>query len=298
MNTAKKFPEFVRNPYTWAVTAGILMGLILSISLAGHIQIKLARGILSHVERRLATVQIQTRPQSQKLDNVRKLATLSLWGKGSEGAIPVASETPQSLNMPMAGSLTLKGIVRYPDGHFEAVFSDQQGKKSIVVRRGDTLNDFQILDIKPNQVVVLQKGQKSVYYLFSKKAKKASRSNTHPRRVSYAKGRGNATSRVVLNKKEVQAALSDMASFLRQVRIVPYMEKGSPKGFQLLDIVPGSIVARVGLKNGDVVERVNGKPIRTPQEAMQLFTLLQAGKGLTLEIKRSNRHRSIDIALR
>jgi type II secretion system protein C len=296
MNPARKLPEFVRNPYTWAVTAGVLVGLLLSISLSGRIQVKLARGILSHIEHRLASKQIRANPRGQKLSNILKLTTLSLWGKGNRESVPAFSRTSQSLNIARGGSLLLKGIVRYPDGHYEAAFSDQQGGKSTVVKRGDNLNDLQILEIKPDQVEVSRKGQKSVYYLFGKKTKKSGKSNTYSRKASHVTESENVN-RVVLKKQEVQKALSNMASFMRQVRIVPYMEKGKPKGFQLLDIVPGSIVARVGLKNGDVVERVNGKPIHTPQEAMQLFTLLQAGKGLTLEVKRNNRNNSIAIEL-
>ncbi len=293
MNTTRKFPDIVRNPYTWAITISILVSLILSVLLSELLHLNLTQGILNHYERRIET---RTYGESKTpAPDIRKLERLSLWGEssGKDRFAAAASRSDRNLTIPAGSSLILKGIVRYPDGTYEAAFSDQQGKRSFIVRKGDKLNNFEVLDIKPDQVIVSREGKRSAYYLFNKAPKKTKKPSS-TRHLSSVRG----SNRVALKKNEVQAALSDMASFLRQVRIVPYMEKGKPKGFQLLDIVPGSIVARVGLKNGDVVERVNGKPIHTPQEAMQLFTLLQNGQGLTLEIKRNNQRKTITIDLK
>ncbi len=293
MSATRKFPDLVRNPYIWAITAGILISLFLSVLVSELIRLNLTRGILNHYEHRVET-RTFGEPKAPNLD-IRKLERLSLWGEGSgkDHLAATASHSDRNLTIPAGSSLILKGIVRYPDGTYEAAFSDQQGKKSFIVRKGDTLNNLEVLDIKPDRVIVSRGGEKSAYYLFNKAPKKTKKLS--PTRHISSAGGGH---RVALKKNEVQAALSDMASFLRQVRIVPYMEKGKPKGFQLLDIVPGSIVAQVGLKNGDVVERVNGKPIHTPQEAMQLFTLLQSGQGLTLEVKRNGQRKSIAIDLK
>ena len=296
MRQIPNFSKFVKSPFTWAVTSGLVFGLFAASYLSGQIRFKLTEETLRHMERRAASLSLLS-PLKRPPINTRKLASLQLWGKpGVNGATMAGSAEGKPLALPKGGSLTLKGIVRYPDGVFEAVFTDQTGKKTIVAREGDRIGPLQIATIKPDQVVVSRDGRQSAYFLFHKKSgQKGKTSAVGGTPPLPGAPRGN---RATLNKQEVQTALSDMASFLRQVRIVPYINQGKPQGFQLLDIVPGSIVDRVGLKNGDVVSRVNGKPIRTPQEAMQLFSLLQAGRGLTIEILRNHRPKSITIELK
>jgi type II secretion system protein C len=158
---------------------------------------------------------------------------------------------------------------------------------------------MKVVRILPDRLIVEQGGRLGTIELFHKRPAKDRAYGKAGRRIfplkSSAAGR---VTHVRLRKKEVQNALKDMATFLRQVRIVPYLKKGSAKGFKLLEIVPGSIVARVGLKNGDIIESVNGKPIQTPQDAFQLFTALQEGKGISLVYKRNYRKMTVVIDLK
>lgn len=264
-----------------------------AIYLSGRMEFWLTQKALENLKQRVSTRALENTLR-QKTVNGERLARLSLWGKGGKGEIPPASTNRHVPVAITANTLSLKGIVRYPDGTFEAVFFDGTAKKTFVVRKGESLGRIRITDIQPETVVIVSNGKELVYKLF-KPGKKSSKGKTRGKNVFLPSGL--SSNRAVLKKKEVQAALNDMASFLRQVRIVPYMEKGKPQGFQLLDIVPGSIVDRVGLKNGDVIERVGGKPIRTPQEAMGLFTALQTGRGVTLEVKRGGKRRTITIDL-
>ena len=288
MNRPRKWTDLPQNPLLWAVAVGGILGLVLGVAVTGKMRLALTRGILSHMESRVMTLS-RPRSKSQAWLDVDRLTALTLWGKGrpEEGGVPSPSgktgPVPPKIHL---GDLELKGIVRYPDGTFVSVFRDRKTQRSLFMREGEKVGGFKVLVIQPDRVVGMLKAKKMTFTLFQSKTK------TAPAR----KGRSlNSTRqspgghRVVLPKKEVEAALGDMASFLRQVRIVPYLENGTPRGFQLLDIVPGSIVAKVGLKNGDVVEKVNGHPIRTPQDAMQFFSMLQSGSGVTMEIRR-NRH--------
>ncbi len=300
MNIYRKLSELAQAPILWAATAGLVLALVLSVYLSGRVKLTVTRGVLQHFEKRVTAQGIPATPGKEWVDG-RRLVRLSLWGKGNVGPLGTSglSTTPgEILPAPDVGSLDLKGIVRYPDGTFEGVFLDRHTKKSIIVRKGEIIGGLKVLDIQPDQVIVSLRGKEAVFALFKEKAKKhpSSESRGDLPKASYEKG--VASSHVVLAKREIQVALGDMASFLRQVRIIPYMEKGKAKGFQLLDIVPESIVSRVGLKNGDVIERVNGKAIRTPQDAMQFFSMLQSGRGVTLDVKRKDQHATISIDLK
>lgn len=301
MNLPGRIFNVAQNPALWAIVTGGILGLILSAYLSGMLNLNLTRATVRNFQKKIASQEIPPPPE-RELVNARRLANLSIWGKGSSGMTEPGAATGlsgTSLPAPKAGDLALKGIIRYPDGTFEGAFFDKRSKKTLIVHVGDTVGKYKIVTIQPDQVVVRINGKEEAFTLFQEKRRKKKK-RTFPgtsSAVSYEK-HAAATSHVILPKKAVHAALSDMATFLRQVRIVPYIENGKPQGFQLLDIVPGSIVSKVGLKNGDVVERVNGKAIHSPEDAMKLFSTLESGKGVSLTVKRKGELATILVDLK
>jgi type II secretion system protein C len=290
MMLSRKIPAFFQGPSFISSLTGLFIGVLVAAFLSGRTQVSLTSRIARHLETRLESV----RPignSAHRYRDYRHLGRLSVWGKPATSETAAFHSTASA--MPFASiPYALKGIVRYPDGTYEAVFTDHN-HKTFFLKTGDTRGPMKILTILPDRLIVEQGGKRGTLELF----------RTSPaKRRPYKKEKnqpvpGGAT-HVVLDKKEVQNALKNMGTFLKQVRIVPYLEKGSAKGFKLLEIVPGSIVARVGLKNGDIIESVNGKPIQTPQDALQLFTLLQAGKGISLVLSRHRQQKTMVIDLR
>ncbi len=298
MSITGKIPKLVQKPILWAASAGVILSLLVSVYVSSRIRLTLAHGVLLHFKNQ-AIVDSTPAEMSKKRMDMNRLATLSIWGGGNREIVaPSQGLTGSSIpfTQPLdVTSLELKGIVRFPDGTFEGVFTDRHMKRSIIVKQGEVIGGIRILKIQTDRVIVSTKGKQMSFVLF-KEGEKSHRTGPAERLASSLEG--SADRYVVLPKEEVKAALSNMATFLRQVRIVPYLEDGKPRGFQLFDIVPGSIVSRVGLRNGDVVERVNGREIHTPRDAMQFFSMLQSGKGVTLKVKRKNRYATIVIGMK
>jgi len=297
MSVSQKILRFSQGPFFMASLAGIFAGLSAAAFFAGGLQVDLTKQLSRHLQTRLEA----SRPRGNgvpRFRDYRRLAGLSIWGKVETGA-SISRRAGEATPTPLAhASYTLKGVVRYPDGAYEAVVTDQ-GHKTFFLRPGDFQGNMKVVRILPDRLIVEQEGKLGTIELFHKRPARGRAYGKAGGRISPLKS--SATGRVThvrLRKKEVQNALKDMATFLRQVRIVPYLKKGSAKGFKLLEIVPGSIVARVGLKNGDIIESVNGKPIQTPQDAFQLFTSLQEGKGISLVYKRNYRKMTVVIDLK
>lgn len=72
-------------------------------------------------------------------------------------------------------------------------------------------------------------------------------------------------------------------------RIAPAFVNGRAIGFKLFCIRPNSLYAKVGLKNGDVVVRINGLPITNPNEALAAYDKLRDAKTLRIELRRQGR---------
>lgn len=69
-------------------------------------------------------------------------------------------------------------------------------------------------------------------------------------------------------------------------RIVPAFEGGKTIGFKLFSIAPGSLYARMGLQNGDIVTRINGHELTSPEKGLEIYAKLKDAKRVTVELKR------------
>src|SRR5262249_3532435 len=65
----------------------------------------------------------------------------------------------------------------------------------------------------------------------------------------------------IVDRRELAGAVDNMSGLMTQLRAVAEVQDGRPAGFRLFQIRDDSLFARLGLRNGDVVQRVNGAPV-------------------------------------
>lgn len=101
-----------------------------------------------------------------------------------------------------------------------------------------------------------------------------------------------------IDAKEIQAALDNMDKVTSSARIVPSYENGSPSGFKIFRIKPDSFYNKLGLRNGDVIKKINGFDINSTEKAMQMFTILRTEKSLSIELARRGQNMTMDYTIR
>lgn len=108
-----------------------------------------------------------------------------------------------------------------------------------------------------------------------------------------------AEDRWVLDNREVDRLRSDMGSLMTQVRVVPnFGDGGQPDGFKVFAIRPGSLFAKIGLQNGDVVRKINGIEFRGPEQAMEAYARLRDETSIQIELVRQNQSRTLNYEIR
>jgi hypothetical protein len=95
----------------------------------------------------------------------------------------------------------------------------------------------------------------------------------------------------------VTRLLANPMAALERARIVPAMEHGKPVGFKLYAIRPRSLLARLGLANGDTLVRVNGLELSSADDALQVYTKLRAATSVELELVRLGKPVTIAISI-
>jgi general secretion pathway protein C len=123
-----------------------------------------------------------------------------------------------------------------------------------------------------------------------------------------AKGTGAKQVGEVLQKSETEFELKqaditrltgNLPELLQQARAVPVMGAGGQvEGFNLVDIQPGSIYEKLGLKKGDIIRSVNGEKIDSPGKAMDMYNALRSGaSSIQIGIGRSGADQNLNFSI-
>lgn len=105
--------------------------------------------------------------------------------------------------------------------------------------------------------------------------------------------------RYVIDNREVAQLRDNMSSMMTQLRVVPnFSQGGQPDGFKVFAIRPGSLFAKIGLQNGDVVKRINGIEFQGPEQAMAAYAQLRSETNINIDIVRQNQSRTLTYEIR
>ncbi|MEE9524705.1 MAG: type II secretion system protein N [Thermodesulfovibrionales bacterium] len=147
---------------------------------------------------------------------------------------------------------------------------DEVERDKIFIRGSDGLKELDLIEIKGN-------GKSGV------KADTGSR-KAGKRKFVRKKGDGS----YILNAKMVEESISNPQRLMTDARLFPRYKDGKQDGFVLKEVRKGGIYDSLGLKDGDILLRVNEYDITNPESALQAFTALSGVEKLRLDIIRNN----------
>jgi general secretion pathway protein C len=93
-------------------------------------------------------------------------------------------------------------------------------------------------------------------------------------------------SQYVVRKAEIDKALTNLSELATQARIVPSFKNGVANGFKLFSIVPDSLYSKIGIQNGDVIRRINGYDMNSPDKALEVYQKLRDANRIEIELER------------
>jgi len=74
-----------------------------------------------------------------------------------------------------------------------------------------------------------------------------------------------------------------------QARTVPVFEHGACQGVRFSDVAPRSVYAHLGIRTGDVIRRVDGHEIDSPEQALEIYSKLLHQRRVEVEVERNGR---------
>jgi len=194
--------------------------------------------------------------------------------------------------------LKLFGTIMYDSGNC-AIIADNK-KQQRLYRVGDSvenaivkiiLREKVILDVNGNDEIlkiekVLSNQKKTIKPSVAKLAKP-----TLPKKPS-------KRTKIKVKRSDLEKSMNNLNEVFKQVRVRPHFFNGKPDGLTISGIKPQSVFRKLGLKSGDVILGVDGKDIRSIDDALKFYRSLGESANLQLKIKRRGMPRTIDYDIR
>lgn len=223
--------------------------------------------------------------------------------KESPAQAPVdASQIKNLAKTPL--DVRLRGTAVRDGGGSFAVIEDRSARKEDLYRIGDmVLGKAKVIQIFQDRVVIVREGKEEILELLVEKeeTKGRRRKVASSKRPPLVLGRGVrrlGSNRWSISREELESAKANMSQLMTQVRIVPNFTEGKPDGFKLLSIKRGSLFDRLGLRNGDIVRKINGAPLDNPQKAFEIYGELESGQSISLGVLRGGREQTLNYELK
>lgn len=213
-----------------------------------------------------------------------------LFGAATRGKLtPIASAQPQQKSAPAVaqGDLILLGTAV---GSFRETFALVQrtsSKEERVFRLGDTVFDLGPLVAVKKESASIKAGGQIVTITTPNSGGGAA-----PASPAGQPGPGGSLAAqvgagsYVVDQRALNAALDNIGQAMTDARLLPSSKDGKVEGFRVSEVKPQGIFGTVGIRNGDVLLRINDFPIDSPEKAIQSFASLKGQSRIKLDLIR------------
>jgi general secretion pathway protein C len=181
-----------------------------------------------------------------------------------------------------------------------AIIEDLGARRQMLFRVGDPILEVATLvRVEWDRVVLTRGGEEEVLEISSARA--SGSNGTAPAGAPAAAGeriRKTSDSKFLIDRRELEQTVANINEVFTQARAVPFFQDGKTVGFRVFAIKPGSVFEKIGLQNGDVVNRVNGVELTDPTKAISLFTELQNEGHIAVDLQRNKQAKSFSYEIR
>ncbi len=289
--------EMVLQRYSWAVDAvAVVIGAYLAARTVNTIAAAAIAPKPALVQQAIAAPQASGQPQRVELDadKVAKLFDVPLPKPpqpGEEKAQPQrAGWNPVPVRSSLHGSLAGTAIAE-PRQYSLCQLINPDLNETQVYTIGDKYQGARIYGIEKDRVLIDNSGVNE--YIDNSAAAPPNLGVVPlPQPVGVAQGGGGegvkqlSENQYVVARSEINNALTNLSDLATKARIVPSFKNGVANGFKLFSIVPDSLYAKIGVQNGDVIRRINGYEMNSPDKALEIYQKLRDASRIEIELER------------
>jgi len=228
--------------------------------------------------------------QRPPLGDYRSIIARNIFGSLDSPSEAVMAKEIEVLE-PTSLKIALLGTVTGSPQNAIAVIEETDKKKQGLYKVGDSIQNAIIKMILRGKVVLRVDDRDEILTMEELSASK-------DKKKHQASGPIGRKTTITVSRSDVQKSLQNINELLSQVRVRPYFRNGKPEGLALSKIKEGSIFAKLGLKDGDIVRGVNDSTIKSPDDILVFYRKLKSGSSVALQIDRKGQRKTINYKFR
>ena len=298
----------------WILPLNILLGLLVIGAMALITSDLLSFKISSLSPRKAPRQTAQALPSlaPEDLQSFAPIVERGLFGKATQGKLtPVAQAAPAqpqgvAAPAPMLNDLTLLGTAV---GSFRETFVlVQKGSthEERVFRLGDTVfSAGPLVSVKKDVAEILVGGKRVKILTPTAVAAEASAQAAAQAAMPASPTAGGnqlasqtGSGSYVVDQRSLNAALDNIGKAMTDARLLPSMKDGKVEGFRATEVKPQGIFGTIGIRNGDILLRMNDFPIDSPEKAIQSLASLKGQSRIKLDLIRDGQPTTFNYEIR
>ncbi|OGR29717.1 MAG: general secretion pathway protein GspC [Desulfuromonadaceae bacterium GWB2_53_15] len=269
------------------ILLGIIIIAILAAIAADLLSLSMGKTLMPKGGKETA-LPVATAPRTEDLAFYAPILANGLFGKATQGqltAIVNATAAAQAAPLTAPVDLLLLGTAV---GSFRETFAlvrNNSKQEERVFRLGDMVFDAgRLVEVKKEQAFIVVGGKKVELLtpLTPPSAAPPTQPAAHVGVAVSSAGSGN----FVIDQRALNAVLDNPSQAMTDARLLPSQKDGKVEGFRASEVKPNGLFAMIGIKNGDVLLRLNDFPIDSPDKALQSFITLKGQSRLKLDLIR------------
>ncbi len=96
-----------------------------------------------------------------------------------------------------------------------------------------------------------------------------------------------------VDRSAIDMILEQHAQLMHSVRVSPDQKNGHVAGIRVLNIRPDTLLGKLGFKNGDRIDSINGFSLSSPEKALQAYARLRTAPNINVRIRRRGKAQAI-----
>jgi general secretion pathway protein C len=201
---------------------------------------------------------------------------------------PNAAPVKSGLRVKLLGTL----VAANADWSFASI-QDMVTQRSQTYMVGNSLQGATVEGIERERVIILNNGRREFIDgqpgdgAFVPPSPPVAQANTAPPPNNGSGIRAVSDNEYEVPRAEIDKTLNNLNDVAMQARIVPAFKDGQAVGFKLFSIRPDSIYSKIGVQNGDVIRRINGFDLNSPEKALEVYSKMKDASRIEIEIERN-----------
>ena len=186
-----------------------------------------------------------------------------------------------SLSVASAQGLTLKGTLFTQSLSPLAIIEDARSGQIVMYELGDDVDGLKIVRIKRGEIILNSSDGEFTLTLPGGGISQPVTDMINDEKWYNVIKQGNV---ITTDRETISGAISRVRDIMRDVKIGPYSADGKKLGIAITRLNENGILKEIGIKQGDIIETVNGLTLNSPYQIFNAYRKLKGKDQLEVKI--------------